>query len=68
MKLYIKNMVCTRCITAVKQELDKLKLSSGSITLGEVSLTKEPTEKQLSQLKINLASLGFKCWTIPVND
>ena len=53
-------MVCTRCVTAVKQELDKLKLVVSSITLGEVALTKEPNEKQLSQLKSHLANLGFE--------
>ena len=53
-------MVCNRCITAVKQELDKLKLVASSITLGEIALSKEPTEKQLTQLKTNLASLGFE--------
>ena len=53
-------MVCTRCVTAVKQELDKLKLVANYITLGEVALTKEPNEKRLSQLKKNLANLGFE--------
>ena len=53
-------MVCVRCVTAVKQELDKLKLVANYITLGEVALTKEPNEKQLSQLKNNLANLGFE--------
>ena len=53
-------MVCNRCIAAVKQELNKLKLAASSITLGEVSLTNEPTEKQFYQLKDNLAGLGFE--------
>lgn len=60
MKLFIKNMVCNRCIMVVKQELDKLKLSSGNIQLGEVELNKDPTEKQLTQLQNNLAILGFE--------
>ena len=60
MEIRIKNMVCNRCIAAVKLELDKLKFAAGSITLGEVSLSKEPTEKQLTQLKNNLSGLGFE--------
>ena len=60
MKLYIKNMVCNRCVIVVQQELDKLELSTGSITLGEVVLLKEPSDKQLTQLKINLSGLGFE--------
>jgi AraC family transcriptional regulator len=60
MKLYIKNMVCNRCVAAVKKELDKLQLSVSSIVLGEVSLSREPGVLQLDQLKNNLAALGFE--------
>ncbi len=56
----MKNMVCNRCITAVKEELEKLKLQAGSIVLGEVQLIKEPSEKQLIQLKQNLAVIGLE--------
>ena len=60
MNLYIKNMGCNRCILVIKQELDKLKLQASFIVLGEVQLTKEPTEKVFIQLKKNLAVLGFE--------
>ena len=53
-------MVCNRCITAVRQELDTLQLTASSITLGEIVLDKEPTEKQLTQLENNLSNLGFE--------
>lgn len=53
-------MVCNRCLSAVKLELEKLKLSVTNITLGEVQLNKEPSEKQLVQLKQNLTSIGFE--------
>ena len=53
-------MVCNRCISAVKQELKKIKLSVTNIALGEVQLLKEPTLKQLTSLKQNLAALGFE--------
>ncbi len=58
--VYIKNMVCNRCILVVKQELDKLRLFANSVVLGEVQLKEEPSEKQLAQLKINLSALGFE--------
>lgn len=58
--VYIKNMVCNRCILVVKQELGKLKLVANSIVLGEVQLKEDPSEKQLAQLKINLSALGFE--------
>ncbi|MCW3091431.1 MAG: helix-turn-helix transcriptional regulator [Ferruginibacter sp.] len=60
MELFIKNMVCNRCISAVKQEFEKLKLPVNSIALGEVQLAKEPSEKQLVQLRQSLAILGFE--------
>lgn len=53
-------MVCNRCITAVKLELEKLHLEAASVLLGEVSLVKEPTENQLLQFKKNLSALGFE--------
>ena len=60
MNLYIKNMVCDRCILVVKQELDKLNLVASSIKLGEVQLANEPSEKQHAQLEERLAALGFE--------
>ena len=58
--VYIKNMVCNRCILVVKQELEKLNLVASSIVLGELQLMKEPSQKQLALLKQNLANLGFE--------
>lgn len=60
MNLYIKNMVCNRCIAAVKQELQRLNLTAASVTLGEVVLQTEPDQEQLNQLKEGLAVLGFE--------
>jgi AraC family transcriptional regulator len=34
--LYIKNMVCNRCIMVVDQELQRLGLHPKKVTLGEV--------------------------------
>lgn len=60
MKLFIKNMVCNRCVTAVSQELEKLNLKTIRMNLGEVELQKEPTVKQLLQLTDRLNLLGFE--------
>ena len=60
MRLYIKNMVCNRCITAVKVELQKLHINNCNVTLGEVELYTEPNEEQLAKLRENLAILGFE--------
>ena len=60
MELYIKNMVCNRCIAAVKSALDELKIQYTSIELGEVITKTEPSEKQLVALKEKLQQLGFE--------
>lgn len=60
MHLYIKNMVCNRCILVVQQELKKLNIDSYKITLGEVETGAELSKEQLEQLRKNLAALGFE--------
>lgn len=42
--LYIKNMVCPRCIKVVREELEKLDVGINSIVLGEVE-TEHPKDK-----------------------
>jgi AraC-like DNA-binding protein len=60
MKLYIKNMVCNRCIIVVKQELEKLKLKAANVSMGEVELEKTASAKQLSDFSTKLKELGFE--------
>jgi len=60
MKLYIKNMVCSRCVLVVKQELGKLRLLPAIVSMGEVELSKPATEKQLADLNQKLKKLGFE--------
>ena len=60
MRLYIKNMVCQRCVLVVKQELQKLDLHPLQVALGEVDLARPPTDEQLRQLNDQLTALGFE--------
>ncbi len=60
MHLYVKNMVCNRCILVVKQELEKLNIESRSITLGEVETKAGLSTEKMQQLGNNLAALGFE--------
>ncbi len=58
--LFIKNMVCQRCIAAVKQVFTKLELEPASLSLGEAVFEKELPEEKLLKLDEALASLGFE--------
>jgi len=59
--LYIKNMVCQRCILVVDQELRKLGLNPEKISLGEVVLPEDRlTPQQSSDLDKALLSVGFE--------
>ena len=60
MKIYIKNMVCNRCVLVVKQELEKLKLLPALVSMGEVELAKPATNKQFDNLNERLKELGFE--------
>lgn len=59
--LYIKNMVCNRCIAAVKQELEQQGLHPTKVSLGEVDIEEtELSESQLHKLDAALVNLGFE--------
>lgn len=59
-KLYIKNMVCSRCIKVVKDELAKISLPYESVQLGEVTLKEQPQPHKLEKFKTELLALGFE--------
>lgn len=58
--LFIKNMVCNRCIMVVENELVKLGLDVKNVKLGEVTLGKEPTPEEKEQIEAVLVPLGFE--------
>ncbi len=58
-KLYIKNMVCPRCIRVVREELVALGHDVRSVTLGEVELFRAPEAKQLEKIRKMLEENGF---------
>ena len=60
MKLFIKNMVCNRCIMAVRHEFEKAGLKPTDIKMGEVELSKELSESQLKKINSSLHELGFE--------
>jgi AraC family transcriptional regulator len=60
MQLYIKNMVCDRCILVVRQQLDLLEIGYTNIQLGKVEVSHLLNDAQLSRLKQQLHALGFE--------
>ncbi|MDF9795020.1 AraC-like DNA-binding protein [Catalinimonas alkaloidigena] len=57
--LHIKNMVCNRCIMAVEEMLNKLKIPYQAIRLGEVQLTEPISEEKKTVLEKELTAIGF---------
>jgi len=60
MKLYIKNMVCNRCKTAVKAAIKEAGLQPITVELGEVEIQGNPAPAVLEQLGIHFKQLGFE--------
>jgi len=58
--LYIKNMVCNRCITAVQQLVEESGYHPEKVTLGEVLLKEDLSSDQLTSLDKRLMDLGFE--------
>ena len=60
MHLYIKNMVCNRCIMVVRQEFEKEGLIPLEVNMGEVVLSESVSESQLKSIGNRLTDLGFE--------
>lgn len=60
MNLYIKNMVCNRCIMVVRAELEKFGLHPVSVELGEVEIADDINEEEKEALDDVLNQLGFQ--------
>ena len=60
MILYIKNMVCNRCILVLEQVLVSLGIKFRRVSMGEVELKKQPSTSQMQQLNLRLIQLGFE--------
>jgi len=60
MKLFIKNMVCHRCVLAVEDILRKEKIPFQKVTYGEIHVANELTQDQKLRLEKSLESIGFE--------
>lgn len=60
MKLFIKNMVCPRCIMAVEQILGDQKIKTEYVRLGEVGISKNLAKKEIEVFSGALEKVGFE--------
>lgn len=60
MKLYIKNMVCSRCKMVVKDTLEANGIKTVSVELGEVDTTEQMSKEQVFTIDAALKRLGFE--------
>ncbi|MHC5352970.1 helix-turn-helix domain-containing protein [Myroides sp. LJL115] len=58
--LYIKNMVCNRCIMVVEDQMKILGIDIKDIKLGEVSIIGQLSPEKKAALQSRLESLGFE--------
>ncbi|MDI1255976.1 MAG: helix-turn-helix domain-containing protein [Flavobacterium sp.] len=59
MKLYIKNMVCSRCKMVVKTVFESIGITPITVELGEIELKNEIQENQKQELLKRLRLIGF---------
>ena len=60
MKLFIKNMVCPRCILVVRDILRQAGIEASSVVLGEAVLPAELTAERRKELDEALRAVGFE--------
>src|SRR5687767_8374658 len=58
--LYIKGMVCERCISVVKSELEKLGIAIVKVDLGEVSVISSNYSEATKIIEERLHPFGFQ--------
>lgn len=60
MLLYVKNMVCDRCIMIVQQQLENFGFKIDEISLGKIDVEPSPDADQLQSIGKALGNLGFE--------
>ena len=60
MQIFIKNMVCNRCISAVENVLQNFGIKDFSVQLGWVETNTPLSKKDVEKLNENLQKIGFE--------
>ena len=58
--LFVKNMVCNRCVMTVEEILNNSFISYRNVHLGEIHLSKVLTDKEIEILSQSLERVGFE--------
>ena len=58
--LHIRNMVCPRCVSSVRETLRGLGLAVRAVRLGEADLAHPPSEAELRRIETALRAGGFE--------
>lgn len=58
--IFVKNMVCSRCVMAVQHELDKLDIPYHHVLLGEIGIESKLSDDAYNKLNEVLIPLGFE--------
>lgn len=58
--IYIKNMVCDRCVMVVRDIFARLSIEVARVVLGEVETRETLTAEQVQQLTAQLEAVGFE--------
>src|SRR5215471_17029466 len=66
-KLFIKNMVCHRCIMTVESIFNKLEIPFKQVSLGEVELESKLSQDELKKIERDLNHAGFELIETRVN-
>jgi AraC family transcriptional regulator len=66
-KLFIKNMVCNRCILTVENILKENYIPYNAVSLGEVDLEKNLSKDEIKSIQTSLHKVGFELIETRVN-
>lgn len=60
MKIFIKNMVCNRCISAVEKIFSEARIAVNSVALGEVETNSDVSAEKMLAIEKSLLETGFE--------
>src|SRR5512138_2432134 len=65
--LFIKNMVCNRCVMTIENILNENHIPFSKISLGEVELQRKLSENEVQKIDRDLHKVGFELIDTRVN-